>query len=134
MQIVVVIIVFLVVVGVFAFVWSRRSNDGVEGFRREIDALSSDARRPTIDRGMTPDGTSDDALDDASGRVSGASGTHPAGGRPADGEHSAEGDASTGDAGGEPGVNTAGGAAGMDPGFIRSDDTGGAPEDDQNGA
>ncbi len=54
MQIVVIVIVFLVVVGVFAFFRSRQSNDGVEGFRRQIDALSSDARRPTIDRRNMP--------------------------------------------------------------------------------
>jgi hypothetical protein len=29
---------------------SRRSNDGVDSFRRQIDALSPEARRPVIDQ------------------------------------------------------------------------------------
>lgn len=54
---VVVVIVVIAVVAVIAVVVvrARRPDDGVEGFRRHIDALSSDARRPTIDRGLGDD-------------------------------------------------------------------------------
>jgi hypothetical protein len=54
---VVIVIVIVAVIAVAVVVArSRRSDDGVEGFRRQIDALSSDARRPTIDRGIADDG------------------------------------------------------------------------------
>jgi len=49
---IVVIAVVVVVVVAWLITRSRRTDDGVEGFRRQIDALSSDARRPTIDRGL----------------------------------------------------------------------------------
>jgi hypothetical protein len=48
------VVVVAVVVAVL-LTRTRRSDDGVEGFRRQIDALSSDARRPTIDRGLGDD-------------------------------------------------------------------------------
>lgn len=48
--IVVIVVVVIVIVVAVLVTRSRRSDDGVEGFRRQIDALSSDARRPTIDR------------------------------------------------------------------------------------
>jgi hypothetical protein len=58
------LVVALVIVAVIAVVWlivrARRTTDGVAGFRREIDALSSDARRPTIDRRLTDDDVDDD--------------------------------------------------------------------------
>jgi hypothetical protein len=56
--VVLVIVIAVVVVAIVAVVLltrSRRVDDGVEGFRRHIDALSSDARRPTIDRGLGED-------------------------------------------------------------------------------
>jgi hypothetical protein len=53
---VVIVIVIVAVIAVAVVARSRRSDDGVEGFRRQIDALSSDARRPTIDRGIADDG------------------------------------------------------------------------------
>jgi hypothetical protein len=60
----------LVIVAVIAVVWlilrARRTTDGVAGFRREIDALSSDARRPTIEPRLT-DGEVDDDPDRADG-------------------------------------------------------------------
>ena len=52
--VIVMVIVAVVVVAVLV-TRSRRSDDGVKGFRRQIDALSSDARRPTIDRGVADD-------------------------------------------------------------------------------
>lgn len=111
MQFVVVIIVLLVVIGVFVLARSRRSSDGVAGFRREIDALSSDARRPTIDRGTAQDGPPDDAADAAD----------------ADREPDPGADAAV-----EDGPDTsAGGAPGIDPGFIRAQDD--PPEADPNG-
>jgi hypothetical protein len=58
------LVVALVIVAVLVVVWlvvrARRATDGVEGFRREIDALSSDARRPTIDRRFTDDDVESD--------------------------------------------------------------------------
>ncbi|MGB0113455.1 MAG: hypothetical protein WBP59_09570 [Ilumatobacteraceae bacterium] len=45
---------------------TRRSTDDIASFRRQIDALSPEARRPTIDR-MKPSGDpplSDDGDDD----------------------------------------------------------------------
>ena len=44
---------------------SRRANDGVDSFRRQIDALSPEARRPVIDQiNKSPD-RSDPAVDPA---------------------------------------------------------------------
>jgi hypothetical protein len=74
--VVIAVIVVAILVAV-AVTRSRRAADGVEGFRRHIDALSSDARRPTIDRGLGDD----DAVagevdgDDASGGTDAAGGT-----------------------------------------------------------
>ena len=45
--IVVAIVVVIVVIG---YVVSRRRSDPVDSFRRQIDALSPEARRPTIHR------------------------------------------------------------------------------------
>ncbi len=41
---------------------SRRANDGVDSFRRQIDALSPEARRPVVDqvKGVTDRHTRDD--------------------------------------------------------------------------
>ena len=120
MQFAVIIIVLVVVIGVFVLTRSRRSSDGVAGFRREIDALSSDARRPTIDRGTM----SDDAPDTAS-RAS--TGTHA--------EPDSEADAVDADADTPTDSDAAAGgrAAGIDPGFIRAQDETETPEADPNG-
>lgn len=42
------LVVALVVVALVAR--SRRANDGVDSFRRQIDALSPEARRPVVDQ------------------------------------------------------------------------------------
>ena len=60
----VVVVAIVVVVVVFALVLRRRrSPDPVDSFRREIDALSPEARRPTIDRGRVSDDSADDATE-----------------------------------------------------------------------
>ena len=47
-------VIIAVVVGALVLaVWvgrSRRANDGVDSFRRQIDALSPEARRPVVDQ------------------------------------------------------------------------------------
>lgn len=51
---VLVIIVAVIGLALVAFVGRRRgSSDDIESFRRQIDALSPEARRPTIER-MNP--------------------------------------------------------------------------------
>ncbi len=42
--------VVVVVVILYLVSRSRRANDGVDSFRRQIDALSPEARRPVIDQ------------------------------------------------------------------------------------
>jgi len=41
--------VVMVLVVIFVVSRSRRSQDGVDSFRRQIDALSPEARRPVVD-------------------------------------------------------------------------------------
>jgi len=71
--VIVVVVVALVVVAVAIAARARRSNDGVDSFRRQIDALSPEARRPVIDQvqsaaGRQPDeDTADDEPDDEDG-------------------------------------------------------------------
>jgi hypothetical protein len=48
--IVIIVGVVLAVVILYLVSRSRRSNDGVDSFRRQIDALSPEARRPVIDQ------------------------------------------------------------------------------------
>lgn len=66
---VIVLIAVVAVVVVAALVTrSRRANDGVDSFRRQIDALSPEARRPVVDQvqnaaGRTPRQESDDESD-----------------------------------------------------------------------
>ena len=50
--VIIVIIVVIVVVAVVLGVGlrSRTANDGVDSFRRQIDALSPEARKPTVDQ------------------------------------------------------------------------------------
>lgn len=70
-MVVVIVIVAAVVLLLLAVVVARRRKpDPVDSFRRQIDALSPEARRPTIDRGRheePPDDRSSDgpAADDA---------------------------------------------------------------------
>jgi hypothetical protein len=45
---IVVVVVIAVVLGLI--LRGRSQHDGVDSFRRQIDALSPDARRPTVDR------------------------------------------------------------------------------------
>lgn len=58
------IIVVLVVVVV---VVSRRRSDPVDSFRRQIDALSPEARRPTIDRLKATEDDDGAGTDEATG-------------------------------------------------------------------
>ena len=48
--VIVAIVVVVVVLGLVLLTRSRRANDGVDSFRRQIDALSPEARRPVIDQ------------------------------------------------------------------------------------
>ena len=64
----------VVVLVAVAVARSRRANDGVDSFRRQIDALSPEARRPVVDqvqnaagRNNTPDDVTDDDSDDEDG-------------------------------------------------------------------
>ena len=51
MNVAIVVIIVIVVLAVGAVVASRRrSKDGVDSFRRQIDALSPEARRPVVDQ------------------------------------------------------------------------------------
>ena len=55
-----VLIVAVLAGGVLLWTRSRRRPDGVDSFRREIDALSPDSRRPTIVRMKPSEPPSDD--------------------------------------------------------------------------
>jgi cytochrome oxidase Cu insertion factor (SCO1/SenC/PrrC family) len=50
LAIVVALVALVALVAVVVVGRSRRSNDGVDSFRRQIDALSPEARRPVIDQ------------------------------------------------------------------------------------
>jgi cytochrome oxidase Cu insertion factor (SCO1/SenC/PrrC family) len=66
--ILILIAALVVVIIVVAVARSRRANDGVDSFRRQIDALSPEARRPVVDQVQNAAGrhpTGDDAGDDA---------------------------------------------------------------------
>jgi hypothetical protein len=80
-------IVVVVLIGVAV---SRRRTDPVESFQRQIDALSPEARRPTIDQVRRAD---DHPIGDDSGAAGGAGGSPrssgPAG--PGDGDAPDEG-------------------------------------------
>ncbi len=60
---VVIVVVIVAVVALALIVWGRRRrpDDGVASFQRQINALSRDARKPTIDqlRHTDPDGPED---------------------------------------------------------------------------
>jgi hypothetical protein len=49
-MIVVLIAAVVVVIVALVVARSRRANDGVDSFRRQIDALSPEARRPVVDQ------------------------------------------------------------------------------------
>jgi len=55
----------LLVLIIAVVVRRRRGPDPVDSFRRQIDALSPEARRPTIDRGRTDDARADEPPDDS---------------------------------------------------------------------
>lgn len=64
----------VVVIIAVAVARSRRANDGVDSFRRQIDALSPEARRPVVDqvqnaagRQTPPEDEGDDDPDDEDG-------------------------------------------------------------------
>ena len=58
----VVVIAAIVLVALIVFVIRRRRGpDPVDSFRRQIDALSPEARRPTIDRRLADDARRDDS-------------------------------------------------------------------------
>jgi hypothetical protein len=42
----------------------RSSNDGVDSFRRQIDALSPEARKPTVDQVKSAERQPDDDVDE----------------------------------------------------------------------
>ncbi len=68
MRVVVVIVIVLAVVALVAIVAPRmrRQHDAVDSFRRQIDALSPEARRPVIDQvhNATTAKSADDAKDE----------------------------------------------------------------------
>jgi len=75
--VVILIVAVVVVVAAALTARARRSNDGVDSFRRQIDALSPEARRPVIDQvqnaaGRQPD---EDAADDEPDDEDGERGT-----------------------------------------------------------
>ncbi len=55
----------ILVIGIIAWAARRRRLDGVDTFRRQIDALSPAARRPTIDKIKPHDERRDEPDDDA---------------------------------------------------------------------
>ncbi|MDJ0771232.1 MAG: hypothetical protein QNJ12_20760 [Ilumatobacter sp.] len=63
MTLIILLVVAAVIVGGLAFLVSRARSphDGVASFRRQIDALSPEARRPVLDRLQQPDGGVDAA-------------------------------------------------------------------------
>jgi uncharacterized protein HemY len=58
----VIVIVVIVIVAVFLglALRGRSSHDGVDSFRRQIDALSPEARKPTIDQVKSAERPPDD--------------------------------------------------------------------------
>jgi cytochrome oxidase Cu insertion factor (SCO1/SenC/PrrC family) len=67
-----------VVIVIAAVARSRRANDGVDTFRRQIDALSPEARRPVVDQVQNAAGrhtAADDVTDDDADDEDGADGT-----------------------------------------------------------
>jgi Sec-independent protein translocase protein TatA len=48
--VIVIVIIVVVAVALGLRLRSRTANDGVDSFRRQIDALSPEARKPTVDQ------------------------------------------------------------------------------------
>ena len=62
----IVLVIFAMIVVIIVLVArSRRANDGVDSFRRQIDALSPEARRPVIDQVQNAAGRPPTAADAA---------------------------------------------------------------------
>ena len=57
----IVVALLVVVVVVFVALRVRRGRDPVDSFRRQIDALSPEARRPTIDQVKAVDDEDDES-------------------------------------------------------------------------
>lgn len=66
-------VVVVAAIVLFLISRSRRANDGVDSFRRQIDALSPEARRPVIDQ--VQNAAERDEPPDAGGTDGGARGT-----------------------------------------------------------
>lgn len=62
---VVVLVLLVAAVAVGLLVRSRRSNDGMASFRRQIDALSPEARRPVVDQVQSAAERRDDPASEA---------------------------------------------------------------------
>lgn len=61
--IVVIIVAAVLVLGGWLLSRRRRANDGVDTFRRQIDALSPEARRPVVDQVQSVSVRNDDTDD-----------------------------------------------------------------------
>lgn len=48
--VIVLVVTAIVVISLLVVASKRRSRDGVDSFRRQIDALSPEARRPVVDQ------------------------------------------------------------------------------------
>ena len=65
--VIIIIVIVVIALAALAVARSRRANDGVDSFRRQIDALSPEARRPVVDQVQSAKGRNDpddDAPDD----------------------------------------------------------------------
>ncbi len=70
----VIVVVVLIAVAAVVLVLQRRHADPVDSFRRQIDALSPEARRPTISQAPGDSDAGADATDDDDDRDDGAGG------------------------------------------------------------
>lgn len=65
MTAIVVVVVVVVVALIFGALLRRRTtSDGVDSFRRQIDALSPEARRPTVDQVKSAERPDDETASD----------------------------------------------------------------------
>ncbi|NND75806.1 MAG: hypothetical protein HKN44_12450 [Ilumatobacter sp.] len=62
--VVAVVVIVAVAVAVGLVLRTRTSSDGVDSFRRQIDALSPEARRPTVDQVKNVERPGDDEPED----------------------------------------------------------------------
>ena len=58
--VIVIVIIVVVAVALGLRLRSRTANDGVDSFRRQIDALSPEARKPTVDQVKSAERPDDD--------------------------------------------------------------------------